>query len=470
LGGLSAGAILAKRGKKVLVLEKHYQIGGYATNFRRGDFEFDVALHQMGGVEKNSFQNILSSCGIDDQIEFLKHRYLYESIYDDFELRVKNGDIASLKKTLYDMFPKDKFGIWLWFVIMQKIGWEVDIWDRAVKNKWMMPPLLYFAPLIITILMFSHKLSVRRILNICTKDEKLQMILTQLGGYFGIDNNISMQVPFIAGYGYYFGGGYYIKGGSKSISNALQKTIEENGGVVMCNNEVQEVLFKDDKAVGVRAKKGEYYGAKVVSNASPFIVYEKLLSKWPKAKKALSSIEKQELSPSISQLYLGLDCSIEQLNPRFKDSYIVFLNTNTMKLSLTFHSNIDPSAVQTKGVIVCITYLDSMRRWELLTRMEYKEKKDQEVKKVVAMVESHLPNLQKHIKVAELGTPKTMERYTGNKDGAVYGFSQKISQAGFDRFSNKSPLKNLYFASAWTFPSGGFEGAVRSGYKIGSTL
>ena len=66
----------------------------------------------------------------------------------------------------------------------------------------------------------------------------------------------------------------------------------------------------------------------------------------------------------------------------------------------------------------------------------------------------------------ELGTPKTMQRYTNNKDWAIYGFSQKLSQAGFDRFYNKSHLKNLYFASAWTFPSGGFEGAMRAGYKI----
>ena len=33
LGGLSAGAILAKAGKKVLVLERHYQFGGFATSF-----------------------------------------------------------------------------------------------------------------------------------------------------------------------------------------------------------------------------------------------------------------------------------------------------------------------------------------------------------------------------------------------------------------------------------------------------
>ena len=35
LGGLSAGAFLAKAGHHVTVLEKHYRIGGYAHNFKR---------------------------------------------------------------------------------------------------------------------------------------------------------------------------------------------------------------------------------------------------------------------------------------------------------------------------------------------------------------------------------------------------------------------------------------------------
>ncbi len=44
-GGLSSALTLAKGGKKVCVFEKHNIPGGCGTSFKRGRFEFEVALH-----------------------------------------------------------------------------------------------------------------------------------------------------------------------------------------------------------------------------------------------------------------------------------------------------------------------------------------------------------------------------------------------------------------------------------------
>nr|HPI88278.1 FAD-dependent oxidoreductase [Spirochaetota bacterium] len=49
-GGLTSSAMLAKGGKRVLLIEKHNVPGGCATSFRRGRFEFEVALHQLSGM------------------------------------------------------------------------------------------------------------------------------------------------------------------------------------------------------------------------------------------------------------------------------------------------------------------------------------------------------------------------------------------------------------------------------------
>ena len=57
LGGLTTAAILAKEGKKVLVLERHFVAGGFTHVFKRPKYEWDVGLHYVGDLNKNNMAN-----------------------------------------------------------------------------------------------------------------------------------------------------------------------------------------------------------------------------------------------------------------------------------------------------------------------------------------------------------------------------------------------------------------------------
>ncbi len=49
MGGLTVASLLAQLGKKrVLVLERHFKLGGFTHSFRRGRFEWDVGVHYVG--------------------------------------------------------------------------------------------------------------------------------------------------------------------------------------------------------------------------------------------------------------------------------------------------------------------------------------------------------------------------------------------------------------------------------------
>src|SRR6187402_1672217 len=50
IGGLGAAAALAKCGQRVLVLERHFELGGLTQTFRRGDYQFATGVHYLGGV------------------------------------------------------------------------------------------------------------------------------------------------------------------------------------------------------------------------------------------------------------------------------------------------------------------------------------------------------------------------------------------------------------------------------------
>ena len=78
-----------------------------------------------------------------------------------------------------------------------------------------------------------------------------------------------------------------------------------------------------------------------------------------------------------------------------------------------------------------------------------------------------MPGIREHLLVCEYATPKTMNRYTLNEKGAIYGLANTINQTGFVRSNQlRSKIKNIYFSSAWAFPGGGYEGTIRSGYYI----
>ena len=50
ISGLCSAAFLSMEGKKVLVLEKHFKVGGYTHTFKRGNYEWDVGIHYIGAV------------------------------------------------------------------------------------------------------------------------------------------------------------------------------------------------------------------------------------------------------------------------------------------------------------------------------------------------------------------------------------------------------------------------------------
>ena len=109
IGGLAAGAVLSKKGKKVLVLERIHVPGGCAVNFRRGRFEFDASLHLLNGLDKGKpSYRLLEECGVDKKVKFLKPAHLYRSIFPDFDVRVPQCNSEAYINILGNLFSKEK--------------------------------------------------------------------------------------------------------------------------------------------------------------------------------------------------------------------------------------------------------------------------------------------------------------------------------------------------------------------------
>jgi len=82
IGGLAAAAILAKRGKKrVLVLERHYTAGGYTHSFTRRGYEWDVGVHYIGMVGRGQALRRAYDWLTDGRLEWAAMPDVYDRIY-----------------------------------------------------------------------------------------------------------------------------------------------------------------------------------------------------------------------------------------------------------------------------------------------------------------------------------------------------------------------------------------------------
>ena len=178
-------------------------------------------------------------------------------------------------------------------------------------------------------------------------------------------------------------------------------------------------------------------------------------------------------------LYLGFKREVSALG---NSSYVTFVYNEEAKTvndivsnlhgditnrGFTFvdYSQID-SGLAPKGTSFgSLCTIDYLSDWEGLDDEADKEKKEQVAQAFIRKLEKLIPGISEEIEYYELGTAKTVQRYTLNPGGSIYGYAQLPEQSGIlHRPSNSSPVKNLYFASAWANPGGGFTGAILSGW------
>lgn len=483
IGGLAAGAILARNGKKILILEKNPVAGGYAVNFRRGDFEFDVSLHMIDGCDKGKgTHKVLEKCGILSKIQLLKPQYLYRSIYPDFDIRIPQNEPKEYLKVLIKNFPHERINIENLFKEMSKIFYEIRKFLYTKIPLWLEIPFFFIR---YPKLFYYANKSVETMLNKYLKDHKLKAIIAQLWGYYGLPP--SKMSPFYFSYGwhdYLYNGGYYVKGGSFSLTNAFSEVIEENQGKIMLSAEVQKIIIEDKTSKGIITNKGDkLFSRIIVSNIDIRKTFNELIGASYLSAAFIKKVNNMEPSPSAFIVYLGLNINLLDIgikdyeifyNPSYDlDRQLIDCINNDMDKALfllTIYSNADSDYAHKGKSILEIMTLAGYDFWKDLSKSEYKEKKIQLAQKLIRRVETIIPNLSSYIETIEIATPITMEKYTGNYKGSIYGASQLVSQSGLKRLDQKTPIKNLYLVGAWTVPGEGISGVVHSGEQVAERI
>ena len=465
LGGLSAGAKLAKEGWRVLVLEQHDRPGGCATTFRRGDYTMEVGLHEMDGLHPGDMKNrIFDDLGVSSQVEFLPVPEFYRFLNDRLDLVVPH-DPEAARGILKKQFPGQQQGIddYFYHALNAK---RVMIANRNNPDR-----------------------SVGSFLDEIITDDDLKLVLLGNLGYFHDDPYSLSWIYYLTAQGsYYAGRANYIKGGSQQLSNALSRVITEHGGNVLLNHLATSIDYEGGKPVGVIYEKtrGRQKGTAairanhIIVNAAVPNLAETLLSKTDR-KKLADAISANTIGASLLTVYYGFSKPLKELGNKHYSTFLFDASVSSPRdiqtnnhsdfskrsFTLVDYSQVDANLAPAGKSVGAVCAVDYPEDWEGLDRNEYNRMKADVADMVTGRCERFIPGFRDAVEYVDVATSLSVRRFTLNPGGAVYGFAQNPGKPA--TYLSALP-ENIHVASAWGKFGGGFSGAIFSGYMTAVEL
>ncbi|PIK39335.1 hypothetical protein BSL78_23841 [Apostichopus japonicus] len=474
IGGLAMGAIMAKAGKKVLVLEQHDQSGGCCHSFIEKGFEFDVGIHYCGELGEGTLTRVLIDQLTDGQLVWEK----VDEIYDIVAIgeagkkkyyEMKCGPRQVFRDNLVRQFPDDVKAIDKFMALLKKGKGQ---FSRSiilkVLPKWLSQVLVSTGIIhLITRQFVEAKKSLDEVLEDLTDNKDLRTVFSYCFGDFGTPPDkcpFFMQASLM---NHFMWGGYYPRGGASEIAFHLIPTIEKAGGKCLVRAPVTEiVLNKDGAATGVVVRKGSndvtINAPMVISDAGVYNT-AKLLS--PNVTPSVSQVigkREEGLQNGYGgfSLFVGLKGTTEELNlPRrqcwsfpnneLSKSFWKYLNRSVAEVLegdvplvfISFPSAKDSSWDQRypgKSVCTVVTLVnwDWFQEWEEERVMHrgdgYVSVKDAIAKKMWEQVLHIYPQLADKVEYFDSGSPLTNSYYIRADKGEMYGLDHNK-----ERFSQR---------------------------------
>lgn len=474
--GLTAAATLQRGGRRTLLVERHSVPGGCGTSFRRGRFEFEVALHQLSGVgtegqKRRTLRGLFSKLGILDKIEFVQEDDLYRAMvpghYDVTLPADWDGAIGALEAS----FPGNIDNLRRFFKLVR----EVTLWRAATMRG---IPVEKIDPVY-----FRYGLrTLQDVLDEHFEDPRIKHALSAYWPYLGQPpSKLSFQDMAVTLFGYLEFKPWHVKGGSQAMSSAIFDSFTRAGGTTLFNTAVVEIITDLGAVAGVRLDDGQEVSAKqVVSNVSLPVTYGMLDSTTPAAVRRDLATRRVGVSGFV--LHLGLTGTPAELGFTTSTSFIgsdldddrAYASMRTLEpaRSICVSSyDVKPIGFAPSGSThVSLMTLQYASPWETVPPSDYARTKFAYAETLLDRVEVLVPGIRGAIEEVDVATPVTMERYLGHPGGSIYGYAQDRSEGPLFRDSEAtSHVPGLHMAGSWS-SLGGFQPTLEAGARVADRL
>ena len=449
IGGLVTGALLAKEGYRVTVLEKNALIGGGLQTFQRKGVSFPTGMHLFGGFQEGgNLRKLFGYLGVLDKIT------LCATDADASDVVIVSSDRVTYRLPtgrerfiayLSGLFPKEKMAIASYVDRLFELSEEEDLFHLRETSTAPHPHSEDFL----------H--SVRQLLDKYVTDAKLKALLTYLSPLVGSEGKTTPAYILALLSTLHINGTFQFVGESRQLADALAKLIEDTGGRVLALEEVTEIRVEDHKVSEVVTKRGNVYQADAyISDVHPDVLLRLFRGQ------AFTTAFVQRLQ-SIPET-----CSSFKVFIKFKKNRFPYLNHSNFWLA-DYDATDDfeemrpdvwprslmyitpPVAHQSEYaetmVILSMMKYDWVRDWEDTQtgrRGEaYAQWKQTMMERLLDRMESLYPEFRSGIEFAFAASPLTIRDYYGNKEGSNYGFRKDSDHLMLSQMSVLTKVKNL---------------------------
>ena len=429
LGGLEVALMMAKEGRKVLVLERQHQAGGCMQSYRRGRLNFDTGLHYVGGLEEGGqLYDAFESLGLMTLPWMQMDADCFEEIHiGGRTFRWPQGKKRFIN-AMKNYFPDEEKGLDLYGELLDCTD---ELWMQKT-NAWEYLTSIISDPLLLQVLSApaTCKMELRK--------ETLPLF-TYVHGI----------APFIES-------SWRLAGDGNMLVSCLVEQIRAYGGEVLTDKDVVSLKEEDGRIVQALCADGTSYEADFfVSNAHPAVTCS-LVGESALMKKVFR--RRMGMQPNTFGIFtLHLQLRSSSL-PYFNHNKLVFAEPDCWDMavdkSLAVKGIMMSARIPEKGGnVVNIDILTPML-WEVVEEYDgtklfnrlkaYKEMKARVAEQCLALAETVIPGLGEMILKTWSSTPLTYKDYNLTPEGSAFGFRKDFSNPMMTIVSPKTQIPNLF--------------------------
>ena len=231
------------------------------------------------------------------------------------------------------------------------------------------------------------------------------------------------------------------EGGMRRILGMMSEKYKSYGGELQLGKAVNSVNVESGRVKTITLSNRETLEAKTVISSMGYLETINICDGF-----SSDNLKRKEGQLSFIESQYVLDCQPKDLG---LESSILFFNTE----SGFDYRKPDEMVDLRSGVICCannfhypelfseglirFTFLANPKPWFNLPRADYKKAKETWEVKCLETILKFLPDFRKNVVLLDTFTPKTIKKFTGHLNGAVYGSPVK-------RRDGRTPIKNLF--------------------------